>query len=317
MQAPRENGGGAADAETGRGGGPQPPAPPMAMATHMTVPLPEDKIPSMDWRCDDVPAAWARFKTRMNYFLLYTNTPKDKTLATVLLLDGEEAINRWETLKFKCTNDKDIDEIWQVFGDSFEKSGSFWQYRDQYMSDYRQQQGETVAELDLAIRALVTGCQFKEEKNSRLVDLLFHATKHYELKKAIQECKPEQLTYDKMIEEAKRIERSKVDAANYKGKSNPPFANHTVSRRTFQSPGQRQRRNSNGKACTKCGFSHEWRNCPAFGINCKKCQGQNHYARMCTSKSKKSQERGRSPGRQHGKGITDMNSDEISDNRWL
>ena len=74
------------------------------------------------------------------------------------------------------------------------------------------------ADLDLNICALVANCKFLEEqKNSWLVDLLYHATKHYDVKKAFQDCKTEgELVYDKLIEMAKKVERAKVNQASYK-----------------------------------------------------------------------------------------------------
>lgn len=36
--------------------------------------------------------------------------------------------------------------------------------------------------------------------------------------------------------------------------------------------------------CGKCGRKHEARNCPAFGKQCHKCKGKNHFAKMCKSR---------------------------------
>ncbi|GFR59527.1 transposon Ty3-I Gag-Pol polyprotein [Elysia marginata] len=35
------------------------------------------------------------------------------------------------------------------------------------------------------------------------------------------------------------------------------------------------------KQCTKCGSSHSYGQCPAFGSNCARCKKPNHWAKMC------------------------------------
>ena len=228
--------------EGAAGGVPVPPKM-QPIQPHMIAPLPQELVPTMNWSAEDVPATWQRFKTRMQQFLRYTHCPRGEELCAILLYAGDEASNRWETLKFKCDDEDDVDKVWAVFDGSFEKSGTFWQYREEYLSDFRQGPNETAAELDLNIRTLVTRCQFLEdERDRRRVDLLFHATKHYEVKKAIQDAKGDDLTFEKLIETAKKIERSKVDSANYKSnfsRSQPPFQANAVSKR-FQSPGRGQ-----------------------------------------------------------------------------
>ena len=88
-----------------------------------------------------------------------------------------------------------------------------------------------------------TSCKFpQQQRDPRQVDLLYNATEYYDVKKAIQDCKREDLTYDKLIEMAKKVERAKVDEASYKENlqhTQPPFTCHAVSNRQFQSPGRR------------------------------------------------------------------------------
>lgn len=40
--------------------------------------------------------------------------------------------------------------------------------------------------------------------------------------------------------------------------------------------------------CSKCGQIHEFRNCPAFGKRCFKCNLMNHFGKMCKIEWKKS-----------------------------
>ena len=43
---------------------------------------------------------------------------------------------------------------------------------------------------------------------------------------------------------------------------------------------------SPGKQCSKCGFRHPPRKCPAYSKVCNACKGRNHFWRVCKSKSK-------------------------------
>ena len=66
-----------------------------------------------------------------------------------------------------------------------------------------------MAELYIYIKNLVRRCQFPQtEQESCKIDLLYHATAHFEFRKFVYNANPEELTYDKMIEVAKAHERT-------------------------------------------------------------------------------------------------------------
>ena len=55
--------------------------------------------------------------------------------------------------------------------------------------------------MDIYIKDLIRRCQFpQEEQESHKIDLLYHATAHFEIRKFVHNAKPERLKYDKMIE---------------------------------------------------------------------------------------------------------------------
>ena len=66
-----------------------------------------------------------------------------------------------------------------------------------------------MAELDIYIKDLIRRCQFpQEDQESCKIDLLYHATAHFEVRKFVHNAKPEELKYDHMIEVAKAHERT-------------------------------------------------------------------------------------------------------------
>ena len=103
----------------------------------------------------------------------------------------------------------DPDTVFKAFANSFEKSSSHWQARDEYLSDIKQTKHQTMAELDIYIKDLIRRCQFsQEEQESCRIDLLYHATAHFEGRKFVHNVKQEELKYDRMIEVAKAHERT-------------------------------------------------------------------------------------------------------------
>ena len=106
-------------------------------------------------------------------------------------------------------NKDDADTVFKAFANSFEKSSSHWQARDEYLSDIKQDKNQTTAELDIYIKDLIRRCQFPpEDQESRKIDLLYHATAHFEVRKFVHNAKQEELKYDHMIEVAKAHERT-------------------------------------------------------------------------------------------------------------
>ena len=84
-----------------------------------------------------------------------------------------------------------------------------WQARDEYLSDIKQTKHQTTAQLDIYIKDWIRTCQFlQEEKESHEIDLLYHATAHFEVRKFVHNAKQEELKYDHMIEVAKAHERN-------------------------------------------------------------------------------------------------------------
>ena len=67
-------------------------------------------------------------------------------------------------------------------------STSQWNYIDEMYSDIRQGDQETTDQLDQCIKILVEKCgyQTNKEKERRRLELLFHATKHFEVKKWVR-----------------------------------------------------------------------------------------------------------------------------------
>ena len=209
------------------------------------IPIPPEMLPRMDWHAEDKSAAWDHFTTRLKLYYTVAHTPKEAQVDTILFFAGTEATDRWKTLREQMSAEDQAspDKVFKAFANSFEKSSSYWQAREEYLSDIKQNKQQTTAELDIYIKDLVRRCQFKRaEIEARKIDLLYHATVHFEVRKFVHNAKPEELTYDRMIEVAKAHEWTCHEYQQHKqahsapvSYQNPLIQTNAV-RKSFQKP---------------------------------------------------------------------------------
>ena len=232
--------------------------------------VPREKYPEMNWRAADKVAAWKVFKWQMEDIFMADQIPEERQWALILVAGGDEAYNRWDTLEDTVKDRKVVKQVWDAFEKSFEQSTSFWHFRDAYLADFRQDESETMADLDLRIKQTVRGCQWqKESEEERMIDLLYHATIYYEIHKFVQESDPTALTYEMVIEKAKAHERNVLEykdhQASHGGANSAPSYNNPLLSAHTSSKRRPSGRRNNGQHCGKCGKSHERGNWPAYG----------------------------------------------------
>ena len=195
--------------------------------------VPREKYPEMNWRAADKVVAWKVFKRRMEVIFMADQIPEERQWALILVAGGDEAYNCWDTLEETVKDRKVVKQVWDAFEKSFEQSTSFWHFRDAYLADFRQDESETTADLDLRIKQTVRGCQWqKESEEERMIDLLYHATIYYKIRKFVQESEPGALTYEMVIEKAKAHERNVLEykdhQASHGGANSAPSYNNPL-----------------------------------------------------------------------------------------
>ena len=251
--------------------------------------VPREKYPEINWRAADKVATWKVFKRRMEVIFVADQIPEERQWALILVAGGDEAYNHWDTLEDTVKDHKVVKQVWDAFEKSFEQSTSFWHFRDAYLADFRQDESETMADLDLRIKQTVRGCQWqKESEEERMIDLLYHATIYYEIRKFVQESDPTALTYEMVIEKAKAHEHNVLEykdhQASHRGANSAPSYNNPLLSAHALSKRRPSGHSNNGQRCGKCGKSHEWGNCPTYGKTCDRCKGINHFKAVCHSK---------------------------------
>ena len=228
--------------------------------------VPREKYPEMNWRTADKVAAWKVFKRRIEVIFVADQIPEERQWALILVAGGDEAYNRWDTLEDTVKDCKVVKQVWDTFEKSFEQSTSFWHFRDAYLADFRQDESETTADLDLRIKQTERGCQWKKEtEEERMIDLLYHATIYCEIRKFVQESEPAALMYEMVIEKAKAHDRNVLEykdhQASHRGANSAPSYNNPLLSAHAMSKRRPSGRGNNGQCCGKCGKSHERGNC--------------------------------------------------------
>ena len=67
-----------------------------------------------------------------------------------------------DTLEDTVKDCKVVQQVWDTFKKSFEQSTSFWHFRDTYLADFRQDESETMADLDSPHQADCQGVPMEE-----------------------------------------------------------------------------------------------------------------------------------------------------------
>ena len=82
-------------------------------------------------------------------------------------------------------------EVFKAITNTLEVSASYWNHVDKMYSDIKQEEHESTDQLDQCIKDLVERCQYQTEAEKMVhrTELLFHATKHFEVKKWVRSKK--------------------------------------------------------------------------------------------------------------------------------
>lgn len=111
------------------------------------------------------------------------------------------------------------------------------------------------------------------------------------LQKAINICKAAELAMERMKEvlqerTVNKIDRKRQECRQENKETRASNENNGARRRPENANGTRFTE-SRHPECSRCGYRHEWKKCPAYGQQCKKCKRSNHFARKCRARNVK------------------------------
>ena len=261
------------------------------------------KLPGFNWNANNMRMEFDIFWQTLTFVLEGMEIPKDKWYLYILQQLGREGMTWWTTSIEATVNKKDPLAIINAFKKGYELEETYWTYRSLYLSSEKQGRGETAAALATRVEDLVNSCKWPDDqKEQRHIDLYYHLSEVFDVRRFIQiETSREggNLTWEKLVEEAKRQERVGKEYAKFRRENggggtpsygDPALAADAVSR-GYNKPQPRSRTPSGGKGgksqkqCDRCGRRNactgEKGTCPAWGKECGICRGKNHYKAVC------------------------------------
>ena len=165
--------------------------------------------PKFDWHSDNQQTAFEEWQGHITLALEASNIPQERWYASIIGFLGTKGFKQWQHLDI-CKQDdekKNPENVFKAFADTLEVSTSHWNHIDEMYSDIRQGEQETTDQLDQRIQILVKKCGYttENEKKQCWLELLFHAMKHFEVKKwvRLQTAQKETVTFDKLLQHAK------------------------------------------------------------------------------------------------------------------
>ena len=173
--------------------------------------------PTFHWPSKDQQTAFGEWKSHITLALEASNVPKERWYASIIGFLGSEGFKHWQHLEISKDEDarKTPENIFTAFANTLEVLMSHWNYIDEMYSNIRQGEQETTDQLDQCIKILVERCGYTsaDEKMKCQMELLFHVTKHFEVKKWVrtQTALNETVTFDKLLQHAKQHEATIKD----------------------------------------------------------------------------------------------------------
>ena len=175
------------------------------------------QLPTFHWPSEDQQMAFGEWKSHVTLALEASNVPKERWYASIIGFLGSEGFKRWQHLEISKDEDarKTPENVFTAFANTLEVLTSHWNYINEMYSDIRQGEQETTDQLDQHIKILVKRCSYTsaDEKMKCQMELLFHVTKHFEVKKWIrtQTALNETVTFNKLLQHAKQHEATVKD----------------------------------------------------------------------------------------------------------
>ena len=146
----------------------------------------------LNWNADNQQLAFDKWKGQIILALRASSVNKEIWFATIVGYLSKEGLRRWNTLPISKDEaaQKDPETVFQAITETQEVLTPYWNHIDKIYRDIKQGDDESIDKLDQCIKNLVKKCQYIEaERLVHRTELLFHVTKHFEVRKWVQSKK--------------------------------------------------------------------------------------------------------------------------------
>ena len=116
--------------------------------------------PTFNWKSADQLRAFDIFQTKAELWLAGEKVDEELQYTKIVLMLGDEGLSRWAKFKLTEAEKKVPETVFKKFRDSLGKDISYRTARATLYNGFRQQKGETIAELDVRLSQLIDECKF-------------------------------------------------------------------------------------------------------------------------------------------------------------
>lgn len=236
-----------------------------------------------DFKKSNLDEEWKRWKTRFEIYLNATGladaTDKRK-ICLLLHLMGEGADDIFAS--FELNLDATTHEAVLKKFDAY-----FLPQKNLAMERYNlfthKQGSASLTEYATSLKTLAVSCELGDLKDSIVRDLFICGISNKEITKKLLRDNHDRL--EKVLEVANTYVRTgqQADVANNSLKTADINAVKSRPRDRRENRGRSASRGPSGRPCKRCNTTHEYKKCPAWGSQCIKCNGKNHWAKVCKS----------------------------------
>lgn len=240
---------------------------------------------------------WDLYKERLVQFYIVNDIEDDKMVPALLSLVGPKTYLLLKNLTSpEEPANKTFDELCTLLQAHYKPKPLVIAERYRF-HNRNQKEGESAQQFLAELRQLAMTCEFKAFLEEALRDRFVCGIRHSGIqKKLLSQAK---LTTEKALELATSIETAERDLTEIQKESQVSSVQHKKS--GWHPRSQRSKsRNRTGHTCQRCGRSHKYGECPAYGATCDYCKGKNHWSTVCKKKPKDDshqQEKTRKPKR--------------------
>lgn len=192
--------------------------------------------------------------------------PEENKIAILLNVIGDEALELYNTFPINADEQKSLAKIKKCFEDycSPKKNVIFERFK---FNSIVQKEAQPFDNFVTELRKAVQSTEYPEPDSmvrDRIVMGIFDKTTQERL------LREPNLTLERSINFCRAVEISKSQSKALQNEAEISYVKSNV-----------RKTNNEEKPCRACGYNHPPRKCPAIRKTCAKCQGQNHFAKMC------------------------------------
>ena len=226
---------------------------------------------------------WKAFKQSFElYSLAIGLRNEERKIALLLTVAGRAALDVYNTFVFTEEERDNFDVVMKKFEDycTPRKNETYERY---VFRNRLQKESESIELYVTDLRLKSQSCNFGTLSESMIRDQIVIGVQDNKLR--MQLLKETNLTLEKAIQICQASESTKAQLKTFSSKESETAEVDAVQRakpkaalgakKRDANPGQERERGN----CERCGTQHAPKQCPAFGKECRKCGGKNHFAR--------------------------------------